>query len=320
MRSSRSPLVEAPISIHTQLADEHTDDGSFVRQEDEFRGWVSADGSTSYHLYVALPCPWAHRTIIARKLKKLEHTIGMTVVDPIRNFTDGWAFRDVPGASTDPVNGFTFLKDAYLASDPGYRGRASVPVLWDKKTHAIVSNSDDDIMRMFETEFEAYADPRPRLYPTDLADAIDALNDEIYETVNNGVYRAGFATAQDAYEGAAYALFETLDGLEQRLSDRRYLFGSSLVETDWRLFVTLVRFDVAYVGLFKCNLRRIADYPNLSGYLRDLYQIPGIADTVNFDHIKRGYYVPHDWLNPTRIVPIGPAQDLSAAHGRESLG
>jgi putative glutathione S-transferase len=211
------------------------------------------------------------------------------------------------------------LREAYLATDPGYKGRVTVPVLWDKQTKRIVSNSDDDIMRMFETEFNALSSNKLDLYPSQFRAEIDQLNELIYQTVNNGVYRAGFATTQAAYERAAYRVFETLDSLEQRLSARRYLFGATPLETDWRLFVTIVRFDAVYYGHFKCNLRRIIDYPNLFGYLKDLYQIPGIAETVNFDHIKRHYYITHDDINPTRIVPIGPLQDLTAPHGRERL-
>lgn len=300
-------------------------DGEFVRQEDAFRNWVSdspgaefAAQAGRYHLYVSYACPWAHRTIIVRALRGLEEAIGMTVLDPIRD-DRGWAFRDGPDYSTDPVNGFAFLREAYLATDPGYSARVTVPVLWDTKTKRILSNSDDDIMRMFETRFEAFARKRLDLYPEALRQDIDELNVSIYETVNNGVYRAGFAGTQAAYERAAYRLFEALDQLDARLCARRYLFGSQPVETDWRLFVTLVRFDPVYVGHFKCNLRRIADYPNLSGYVRDLYQIPGIAGTVKFDHIKRHYYMTHSDINPSGIVPIGPLQDLMAPHRRENL-
>jgi glutathionyl-hydroquinone reductase len=251
-----------------------------------------------------------------RKLKGLEPAIGMTVVDPIRD-ERGWRFtREEP----DPINGWAFLSEAYFATDPGYRARVTVPILWDKKLGRIVSNSDDDIMRMLETEFDAFAgNPQLDLYPRELRAQIDELNELIYETVNNGVYRAGFATSQSVYEQAAYGVFTTLDVMEERLAYQRYLFGARPVETDWRFFVTLVRFDPVYYGHFKCNLRRIADYPNLFGYLRDLYQIDGIADTVNFDHIKRHYYVTHDDINPTRIVPIGPLMDLTAPANREHL-
>ena len=248
----------------------------------------------------------------------LEHAIGMTVVDPVRD-ERGWAFRDGPGYSKDPINGFAFLKEAYLASDPQYRARVTVPVLWDKKTKRIVSNSDDDIMRMFETEFGNVAQVKADLYPKALAKDIDQLNDVVYENINDGVYRAGFATSQKAYEEAAYRLFAILDVLERRLADRRYLFGKGPLETDVRLFTTLIRFDPVYYLHFKCNLRRIADYKNLYGYLRDLYQFDGIAATVNFDHIKRHYYYTHNEINPTRIIPIGPEQNLTAPSGREQL-
>ena len=251
-----------------------------------------------------------------RKLKKLEDVIGMTVVDPIRD-ERGWAFREGPGHSLDPINGFQFLSQAYKATDPNYRGRFTVPVLWDKETKRIVSNSDDDLMRMFNGEFNRFTESSIDLYQEGIRKEIDDLNTFIYENVNNGVYRAGFATSQQAYERAVRRLFEALDQLEDRLARQRYLFGSQFVETDWRLFVTLVRFDAVYYGHFKCNLRRIIDYPNLFGYLKDLYQTDGIADTVNFDHIKRHYYITHDDINPTRIVPLGPDQDLTTPHSRE---
>ncbi len=313
------------MTASAQFPDEQAADGTFVRQDDEFRDWVSAEPGARYapeagryHLYVSYACPWAHRTIILRALKGLEDAVGMTAVDPIRD-ERGWAFRDGPGHSHDPVNGFAYLSEAYRASDPSYRARVTVPVLWDKQTRRIVNNSEDDIMRMFETEFEALAHDHADLYPSALRPEIDALNERIYTTVNNGVYQAGFATTQAAYEHAAWRIFKTLDDLDRRLAERRFLFGPTPLETDWRLFVTLVRFDAVYVGHFKCNLRRIFDYPNLFGYLCDLYQWPGIAATVNFDHIKRHYYMTHGDINPTRIVPIGPAQDLNASHGRERL-
>lgn len=297
--------------------------GEFTRQDDAFRGWVTADGRSGYpaaagryHLYVSWACPWAHRTIIVRQLKHLEPVIGMTVVDPIRD-ERGWAFRDGPGHSHDPVNGFHFLSEAYEATDPAYRGRVTVPVLWDTVTKRIVSNSDDDLMRMFNREFNGFTDSRLDLYPEALRPEIDEWNRLLYEQVNNGVYRAGFATSQTAYERAVHRLFDTLDRVEERLADRRYLFGSQPTETDWRLFVTLVRFDAVYHGHFKCNLRRIVDYRHLFGYLKDLYQIDGVAGTVHFDHIKRHYYVTHTDINPTRIVPLGPLLDFGAPHGRE---
>ncbi len=301
--------------------------GTFVRQDDAFDAWVTADGHSGfpaeaerYHLYVSLACPWAHRTVIVRALNRLEDAIGMTVVDPIRDDA-GWRFGDGSAAERDPVNGWRYLSEAYLATDPQYRGRVTVPVLWDTVTGRIVSNNDDHIMRMFEIEFGDVAGAHDLdFYPVAHRDEIDALNAEIYETVNNGVYRAGFATQQAVYERAARGIFTTLDKLEARLADRRYLFGRSPVETDWRLFVTVIRFDAVYVGHFKCNLRRIVDYPNLWGYLRDLYQFRNVAETVNFDHIKRHYYMTHDEINPTKIVPIGPELDLTSPHGRERLG
>jgi putative glutathione S-transferase len=309
-----------------QFPDEQLD-GEFVRQEDAFDAWVTGDGRSAfpaaagrYHLYVSLACPWAHRTIIVRALKGLEDAIGMTVVDPIRD-ERGWRFGEGPGFERDPINGWTFLSEAYLASDPAYRGRVTVPTLWDTQTKRIVSNNDDHIMRMLELEFEEFAEETDLdFYPIAHQAEIDALNATIYETVNNGVYRAGFATEQSAYEAAARGIFATLDTLETRLATRRYLFGRAPVETDWRLFATLIRFDAVYVGHFKCNLRRIVDYPNLWGYLRDLYQFRNVAATVNFDHIKRHYYMTHDDINPTKIVPIGPDLDLTSAHGRERLG
>jgi len=313
------------MTVKPQFPDESVD-GRFVRQDDAFRDWVTARGSSHYpaeagryHLYVSLACPWAHRTIIVRALKGLEDAIGMTVVDPVRDEL-GWAFRAGNGVTRDPLNGFEYLAEAYRAGDRDYRGRVTVPVLWDSVTKRIVSNSDDDIMRMFETEFDAFAKlPELDLYPEHRRAEIDELNALVYETVNDGVYRAGFAAVQAAYAEAAYRVFDTLDELDARLAKTRYLFGPAPLETDWRLFVTLVRFDPVYFGHFKCNLRRIIDYPNLSGYVRDLYQVHGIAATVDFDHIKRHYYMTHDEINPTRIVPIGPLEDLTAPHGRERL-
>ncbi len=308
-----------------QFPNEQTDAGEFKRQEDAFRHWVTDDGRSGYpaaagryHLYVSLACPWAHRTIIVRKLKQLEPVIGMTIVDPIRD-EQGWGFRNGRGYSIDPVNGFHFLSEAYRITDPAYRGRITVPVLWDTITRRIVTNSDDDLMRIFNGEFNRFTASPLDLYPTALRAEIDEMNSFLYEQVNNGVYRAGFATSQRIYEGAARSVFAALDQLETRLRDRRYLFGSQFVESDWRLFVTLIRFDAVYHGHFKCNVRRIIDYPHLSGYLKDLYQVAGIKETVDFDHIKRHYYVTHDDINPTRIVPIGPMLDLLSPHGRSGL-
>jgi glutathionyl-hydroquinone reductase len=306
--------------------DERSADGRFVRQESCFRDWVTADGSSGYaadagryHLYVSLACPWAHRTIIVRKLKGLEGAIGMSVVDPIRD-QQGWAFRQVPGATGDSVNGFAYLSEAYLATDPSFDARVTVPVLWDSDTGRIVNNESADLIVMFNSAFNAVAErPELDLYPAALRAVIDDLNERVYNDVNNGVYRAGFAASQEAYEEAVYPLFETLDLLDARLADRRFLFGSEQTLADWRLYTTLVRFDAVYFGHFKTNLRRIVDYPHLSGYLRDLYQTPGIAQTTDFDHIKRHYYMTHRGLNPTGIVPAGPLQDLDAPHDRASL-
>jgi putative glutathione S-transferase len=313
-------------TVKAQFPDEQSKDGEFVRQDDAFRHWVKSDPGAEfpveagrYHLYVSLACPWAHRTIIVRSLLGLEGVIGMTVVDPLRD-ERGWSFATAPGLEPDPINGFTYLSEAYLRTDPGYRGRVTVPVLWDRSSNRLVSNSDDDIMRMFETVFAPLGNGAYDLFPAQLAEEIDDLNEYVFVNVNNGVYRAGFATSQRAYERAAQRVFEALDRLEDRLSSRRFLFGSAFTETDLRLFVTLIRFDAVYYGHFKCNLRRIVDYPNLWGYTRDLYQVPGIAETVDFDHIKRHYYMTHPDINPTRIVPIGPRLDLTAAPGRETLG
>lgn len=297
--------------------------GRFVRQRSAFRDRVTTDGSSAftaalgrYHLYVSLACPWAHRTVIARRLKGLEEAIGMTVVDPIRD-ARGWRFTD---AEPDPLHGWAYLAQGYLMSDPGYDDRVTVPVLWDTETDRIVSNESADIIGMLNSEWDAWArHPELDLWPEELRDDGDELNQWIYEAVNDGVYRAGFATTQEAYEEAVTPLFEALDILEDRLATRRYLLGDRQTLSDWRLFTTLVRFDAVYHGHFKCNIRRIVDYPNLSGYLRDLYATPGVAATVNFDHIKRHYYVTHTSINPTQIVPVGPDLDLAAPHGRAAL-
>jgi len=317
-----------------QFPTEQTESGEFQRQEDAFREWISNDGSTAYpaaadryHLYVSLACPWASRTIIFRKLKGLEDAIGMTIVDPIRD-EKGWAFRDPsgkipPGApfkSTEPINGFHFLSEAYKATNPDFDGRVTVPVLWDKETKKIVNNCEDDICRMFNNVFNDFARKKDvDLFPKKIEAEHAKLCDFVYYNVNNGVYKAGFATRQRPYEISCRKLFEALDELEMRLSKSRYLFDHRIVEVDWRLFCTLVRFDVVYHGHFKCNVRRIIDYANLQGYLMDLYQQPGISDTVNFDHIKRHYYMTHTQINPTRIVPIGPALDLTQPHRRERI-
>ena len=317
-----------------QFPTEQSDSGEFQRQEDAFREWISNDGSTPYpavagryHLYISYACPWASRTVIFRKLKGLEDAIAMTVVDPIRD-ERGWAFRDpsgkiprgAPFESTDPINGFHFLSEAYKATNPDFDGRVTVPVLWDKETKKIVNNCEDDICRMFNNVFNDFARNKDvDLFPKEIEAEHAQLCDFVYDNVNNGVYKAGFATRQRPYEISCRKLFEALDELEMRLSKSRYLFDHRIVEVDWRLFCTLVRFDVVYHGHFKCNVRRVIDYSNLQGYLMDLYQQPGISDTVNFDHIKRHYYMTHTEINPTRIVPIGPAMDLTKPHEREKI-
>jgi putative glutathione S-transferase len=299
----------------------------FVREDARFREWVTADGSSGYaaepgryHLYVSLACPWAHRTLVVRALKGLEEAIDVSIVDPIRD-EQGWAFRDVSGATGDRLHGWSHLSAAYDATDPGYEGRISVPVLWDTRTQRIVNNESADIIVMLNEAFDAFAaHPDVDLYPSALRGEIDELNRVVYETVNNGVYRAGFAPTQEDYDEAVHPLFATLDHLDERLASRRYLVGDRHTLADWRLFTTLVRFDPVYAGHFKCNLRRIVDYEHLPAYLRDLYQTPGVAETVDMDHIKRHYYATHPSINPSGIVPAGPILDLDAPHGREALG
>ena len=314
------------MTLAAQVPAETNAAGAFVRQAYTIRDRITADGSSGfpaepgrYHLYVSLACPWAHRAIIVRRLLGLESVISMSVVDPIRD-ERGWAFRDGPGYSRDPVNGFQFLSEAYLITDPTYTGRYTVPCIWDRVTKRLVTNNYPDITIDFETQFQAYQrSGAPDLYPELLHTEIDAINALVYEDVNNGVYKAGFAATQAAYEEAVDALFARLDWLETRLAEQRFLVGEQLTEADIRLFTTLVRFDAVYYGHFKCNLRRLVDYPNLWGYARDLYQRPGFGDTVNFDHIKRHYYMTHDKLNPTRIVPKGPIIDWNTPHDRAGL-
>ncbi|HXZ01998.1 MAG TPA: glutathione S-transferase family protein [Stellaceae bacterium] len=302
--------------------------GEFRFTEPRFRNWVTPDGSPGpsgeggfaaargrYHLYVSLACPWAHRTVIMRVLKRLEDVVSMSVVEPVMG-EQGWEFGDGPGAVPDTVNGKRRLGEIYLLADPRYSGRVSVPVLWDKERRTIVNNESPEIMRMLNAAFAAFTDERRDYYPAELRGEIDAINDVVFKGVNAGVYRAGFATRQAAYDEAFRDLFAALDGLEERLSRRRYLAGDRLTEADWRLFTTLLRFDAVYYGHFKCNLWRIIDYPNLSNYLRELYQVPGVAATVNMDHIKRHYYISMPAINPTRIVPGGPALDFLAPHDR----
>jgi putative glutathione S-transferase len=296
--------------------------GEFVRPDSVFRDRVTADGSSGfpaepgrYHLYVSLACPWAHRTLIFRKLKHLEDTISLSVVEPVMS-SEGWAFSD---ALPDHVNGFTHLHEVYTRAKADYSGRVSVPVLWDKACETVVNNESAEIIRMLNSEFAGHVPAPHDYYPAHLRKEIDALNAVVYANVNNGVYRCGFAGTQQAYEAAAGRLFETLDMLEARLARLHYLVGDTLTEADWRLFTTLVRFDAVYYGHFKCNLRRIEDYPNLAGYVRELYQVAGVRETVDFDHIKRHYYMSHDHLNPRRIVPIGPLLDFERPHDRERL-
>lgn len=306
-----------------QFEMETDEKGAFVRQENAFRDRVSADGSTAfkaeqgrYHVYVCYACPWASRTIIYRELKGLEDVISMTPVDPVRD-EKGWKFfEDDP----DPINGFRYLSEAYHLTDPDFSDRVTVPVLWDKQTNRAVNNESSEIIRMLNSEFNEFArNPEVDLYPEELRSEIDALNGRIYDSINNGVYRAGFAASQEAYEEAFIELFEALDWVDDLLAEKRFLNGSSITEADWRLFVTLIRFDAVYVGHFKCNQRRIADYENLGGYLRDLYQQPGIPRTVNIDHIKRHYYVTHPKINPTQVVPMGPLLDFESEPGRSHL-
>lgn len=311
-----------------QWYDTKSTGGRFVRTETVFRNWVTADGAAGtsgeagfkaepdrYHLYVSLACPWAHRTLIFRKLKKLEDVISVSIVDPIMG-GEGWVFSDYPGSLPDHVNGKKRLYEVYLLVKPNFSGRVSVPVLWDKQRKTVVNNESSEIIRMFNSAFDSFTDVRKDYCPTELRAQIDEINGFVYPNINNGVYRTGFATTQEAYEDAFKVLFKALDAVEKRLSAQRYLVDARITEADWRLFTTLVRFDPVYVGHFKCNLRRIADYPNLSNYLRELYQWPNVAETVNFDHIKRHYYMSHPQINPTRIVPLGPEINLNAAHDR----
>lgn len=302
--------------------------GAFVRRPTSFHGRIAADGGEEfpaepgrYHLYVSYACPWAHRTLIARRLKGLEDVLSFDVVDPILRST-GWSFeRETPGATGDQVNGFRALREAYLASDPRYEGRVTVPVLWDKKSGRIVNNESSEILRMLNGEFQDFAaHPEVDLYPEPLRARIDALNDWIYPQINNGVYRCGFARTQQAYSQAFRELFEALDRAEAILAGSRYLAGAKLTEADVRLFTTLVRFDAVYFTHFKCNLRRIVDYPNLWAYTRDIHQVPGVAETLNMEHIKRHYYESHRQINPFGIVPDGPALDFETPHDRARFG
>ena len=294
--------------------------GEFVRSGAAFRERISADGTSGfpaepgrYHLYVSLACPWAHRTLIFRKLKRLEDAISVSIVEPVMS-AEGWAFSE---ALPDHVNRFSYLHQLYTRAQPAYSGRVTVPVLWDKQNQTIVNNESAEIIRMLNAELASHG---PDYYPAHLRGEIDEINAFVYVNVNNGVYRCGFAGTQAAYEAAAKRLFDALDELEARLARTRYLIGSTLTEADWRLFTTLVRFDAVYHGHFKCNLRRIEDYPSLSGFLRELYQVPGIAETVSLDHIKRHYYISHSHINPTQVVPVGPLLDFTRPHERDFTG
>ncbi len=316
---------------HDRWYDNKASEGRFVRSESQFRNWVTADGSPGpsgaggfraeagrYHLYVSLACPWAHRALIFRALKGLGDMISVSVVHWLMG-SEGWTFDEGEGVVADTVNGAHHLHEVYLAASRNYSGRVTVPVLWDKKTGTIVSNESSEIIRMLNAAFDEIGGKPGDYYPCRLRAEIDGINAEIYARVNNGVYRAGFATTQDAYEEAVRPLFDTLDFLDNLLSKSRYLCGDQVTEADWRLFTTLVRFDSVYVGHFKCNIRRIVDYANLWSYTRELYQWPGIRETVNFGHIKRHYYLSHESINPTRIVPLGPVLDFDAPHARDAL-
>lgn len=311
-----------------QWYDTKSSGGRFKREDAGFRNWVTVEGSAGpsgmsgfkaepnrYHLYVSLACPWAHRTTIYRKLKGLEDMISLSVVSPYMG-ENGWTFEEYPGVIADPINHADKLYEVYIAAKPDYTGRVTVPILWDKKTNRIVSNESSEIIRMFNSAFDEVGALPGNFLPADKQAEIDEINTFVYHAINNGVYKTGFATTQDAYEEALFELFAALDNMEARLQDKRYLTGDTITEADWRLFSTLMRFDAVYVGHFKCNIRRIVDYPNLWAYLRDLYQVPGIADTVNMDHIKTHYYGSHATINPTGIIPVGPALDFDLPHQR----
>lgn len=318
---------------HDKWYDTDKTGGKFEREAARFRNWVTADGSPGpdgeggfkaelgrYHLYVSMACPWAHRTLIFRKLKGLEKHISVSVVHPDM-VENGWEFRSDSEQHRDHLHGFRFMHQVYTKAAPEYSGRVTVPTLWDKKKETIASNESAEIIRMFNSAFDGLEGVRTDLdfYPGELQEEIDTVNARVYDTVNNGVYKAGFATAQDKYEEAYNALFDSLDWLEERLSSQRYLVGGRLTEADWRLFTTLIRFDAVYFSHFKCNRQRISDFPALSAYVRDLYQVPGVAETVDINQIKRHYYVSQRTINPTQVVPVGPELDFDSPHGRESL-
>jgi len=314
---------------HDTWYDTKSTGGAFKRSTAGFRNWVTVDGSAGpsgsegfkaesgrYHLYVSLACPWAHRTLIFRALKGLTDHIGISVVHPDM-LTDGWTFgTDYPGATGDRLFGLPFLRDIYTRTDPHVSGRVTVPILYDTQRETIVSNESSEIIRMFNAAFNDLTGNRDDYWPEALRDGIETVNERVYDTVNNGVYKAGFATTQAAYDAAVVPLFDTLDWLEDHLNTNRYLMGERLTEADWRLFPTLVRFDSVYHLHFKCNRKRIVDYPNLWAYTRELYQVPGVAGTVNLDHIVRHYHYSHETINPYRIIPINPVLDFLAPHGR----
>ena len=311
--------------------DTESSGGRFEREDAGFRNWVTVDGSAGpsgkngfkaeanrYHLYVSLACPWANRTTIYRQLKGLEDIISISKVHPFMG-DKGWTFAEGEGVSADPIVNARYLYEIYTAAKPDYTGRVTVPILWDKKTNTIVSNESSEIIRMLNSAFDKVGAVAGNFLPSESIVEIDEINAFVYDAINNGVYKAGFATKQEVYEEAVSTLFDALDTLEARLATQRYLIGNTLTEADWRLFTTLVRFDAVYVGHFKCNIRRIIDYPNLWGYLRDLYQVPGIAETVNMAHIKAHYYTSHASINPTGIIPLGPDIDFNEAHDRARL-
>ena len=306
--------------------------GRFVRKDAAFRNWITADGSAGpsgeggfkaepgrYHLYVSLACPWAHRALLLRAFKGLEEMISVSVVNWLM-LEKGWTFADAPGVVPDPIHHARFLHEVYTAADPSYTGRSTVPILWDRQRGTIVNNESSEIIRMLNSAFDGIGAMPGDYYPQALRAEIDAVNARVYDTLNNGVYKAGFATTQAAYEEAVFPLFDTLDWLEEKLSKRRWLVGTDMTEADIRLFTTLIRFDAVYVGHFKTNLRRIADYPHLSAYLRDIYQTPGVAPTVNFEHIRKHYYQSHRTINPHGVVPAGPVLDLDSPPNRATLG
>lgn len=316
---------------HDVWYDTSATNGRFVRESAGFRNWVTSDGrpgpsgkggfaaaSGRYHLYVSHACPWAHRTMIFRRLKGLSQHVSVSVVNHAMG-DKGWTFGEAKGVVPDPILSASYMHEVYTASDPKYTGRVTVPVLWDKESKQIVSNESSEIIRMFNSAFDGIGALPGDYYPEALRTEIDSVNERVYGAVNNGVYKSGFATTQEAYEDAVQELFSTLDWLDERLATQRYLVGEQLTEADVRLFTTLLRFDPVYVGHFKCNLRRISDYENLGPYTRDLYQHPGVLETVDMDHIKQHYYGSHESINPTRIVPVGPELSLDKAHGRESL-